>query len=40
MCCFSAKYTAHIIKRKDRLALNQVNLFDRGDMSIRGLLFQ
>jgi len=39
MCCFSAKHTA-LRKSKDRLARNQDNVSEFGDMSIRGMLFQ
>jgi hypothetical protein len=40
ICCFSAKQVALRRKRKDWLARNQNNVSERGDMSIRGLLFQ
>ena len=40
ICCFSAKYTALRRKSKDWLARNQDNVFEWGDMTIRGLLFQ
>jgi hypothetical protein len=40
ICCFSAKHAALRKNGKDWLALNQDNVYDRGDMSIRGLLFQ
>ena len=40
MWCFSAKYEALTIKRKDWLAWNQDNVSEWSDMSIRGLLFQ
>ena len=37
---FSAKHTAFRKKSKDWLARKQDNVSERGDMSIRGLLFQ
>ena len=40
ICCFSAKHAALRSKSKDRLARNQNNVSEWGDMSIRGLLFQ
>ena len=40
ICCFSAKHAALRRKSKDWLARNQDNVSERGDMSIRGLLFQ
>ena len=40
ICCFSAKHTALRRKIKDWLAQNQDNVFEWGDMLIRGLLFQ
>jgi hypothetical protein len=40
MCCFSAKRTSLRIKNKDWSTLNQDNVSERSDMSIRGLLFQ
>ena len=40
MCCFSTKHAALRTKSKDWLAQNQDNVSDRGDMSIRRLLFQ
>ena len=40
ICCFSAKHTTLRRKSKYLLVRNQDNLFERGDMSIRGLLFQ
>ena len=40
ICCFSAKHAALNRKSKDRLARNQDNVSEKGDMSIRGLLFQ
>ena len=40
ICCFSAKHAALRRKSKDWLARNQNNVSERGDMSIRGLLFQ
>ena len=40
ICCFSEKRAALRRKSKDWLARNQNNVSDRGDMSIRGLLFQ
>ena len=40
ICCFSAKNAALRRKSKDWLAPNQDNVFECGDMSIRGLLFQ
>jgi hypothetical protein len=38
--CFSDKHTLLNRKSKDWLAQNQDNVFEWGDMSIRGLLFQ
>ena len=38
--CFSAKHAALRSKSKDWLTRNQDNVFEWGDMSIRGLLFQ
>jgi hypothetical protein len=38
--CFSAKQAALRRKSIDWLARNQDNVFEWGDMSIRGLLFQ
>ena len=40
ICCFSAKHVSLRRKSKDRLTQNQDNVFELGDMSIRGLLFQ
>ena len=40
MCCFSAKRTSLRIKNTDWSTLNQDNVSERSDMSIRGLLFQ
>ena len=40
ICCFSAKHAALRRKSKHRLARNQDNVSEWGDMSIRGLLFQ
>ena len=40
MCCFFTKHAALRRKSKDWLALNQDNVFEWGDMSIRELLFQ
>jgi hypothetical protein len=40
ICCFSAKHAALRRKSKDWLALNQDNVSEWRDMSIRGLLFQ
>ena len=40
ICCFSAKHVSLRRKSKDRLTQNQDNVFEWGDMSIRGLLFQ
>ena len=40
ICCFSAKHTALRRKCKDYLAWNRDNVFEWGDMSICGLLFQ
>jgi hypothetical protein len=40
ICCFSAKNVALKRKSKDWLTQNQDNVFEWGDMSIRGLLFQ
>ena len=38
--CFSAKHAALRRKSIDWLARNQDNVYERGGMSIRGLLFQ
>ena len=40
ICCFSTKHATLRRKRKDWLARNQGNVYEWGDMSIRGLLFQ
>jgi hypothetical protein len=40
ICCFSAKHTPIKRKSKDWLALNQANVSEWGNMSIRVLLFQ
>jgi hypothetical protein len=40
ICCFSAKHAALRSKSKDRLARNQNNVREWGDMFIRELLFQ
>jgi hypothetical protein len=40
ICCFSTKQAALRRKSKDWLARNQNNVSERGDMSIRRLLFQ
>jgi hypothetical protein len=40
ICCFSAKHAAVRRKNKDRLARNQDNVSEWGDMSVHGLLFQ
>jgi hypothetical protein len=40
ICCFSAKHAALRRNGKDWLALNQDNVYEWGDMSICGLLFQ
>ena len=40
ICCFSAKHATLRRKSKDRLAWNQDNLSEWGDMSLRGLWFQ
>jgi hypothetical protein len=40
MCCFSAKHEAFRRKNKDWLVRNHDNVYEWGDMSIRGLLFQ
>ena len=40
ICCFSAKHAVLRIKSKNWLTRNQDNVFEWGDMSIRGLLFQ
>ena len=40
ICCFSAKHAAVRRKSKDRLARNQDNVSEWGDMSVHGLLFQ
>ena len=39
ICCFSAKRASLRRKTKDWLARNHDNVSERGDMSIRGLLF-
>jgi hypothetical protein len=38
ICCLSAKHAALRRKSKDFLALNQDNVSEWGDMSIRGLV--
>ena len=40
ICCFSAKHAALRRKSKDWLAQNQDNVFEWGNISTRGLLFQ
>jgi hypothetical protein len=40
ICCFSAKHAAVRRKSKNRLARNQDNVSEWGDMSVHGLLFQ
>jgi hypothetical protein len=40
MCCFSAKHAALRRKSKDWLTRNQDNVYESGNMSICGLLFQ
>jgi hypothetical protein len=40
ICCFFTKHTALRRKSKDWLALNQDNVSEWGNMSVRGLLFQ
>jgi hypothetical protein len=40
ICCFSAKHVALRRKSKHRLARNQENVFEWGDMSICKLLFK
>ena len=40
ICCFSANHATLRRKSKDWLARNQDNVFEWGDMTIRGLLFQ
>ena len=40
ICCFSAKHAALRSKSKDRLARNQNNVREWGDMFIRELLLQ
>jgi hypothetical protein len=40
ICCFSAKHAALKRKSKNWLTLNQNNVSEWIDMSIRGLLFQ
>ena len=40
ICCFDAKHVALRRKSKDWLARNQDYVFEWGDMSIHGLLFQ
>jgi hypothetical protein len=39
ICCFSAKDAAFRRKSKDWLARSQDNMYEWGDMSIRGQLF-
>ena len=39
VCCFSSYHASLKRKNKDWLARNQDNVFEWGDMSIRGLLF-
>jgi hypothetical protein len=38
ICCFSARHAALRSKSKDWLALNQNNVSEWGDMSIRGVI--
>jgi hypothetical protein len=40
ICCFFAKHAVLRRKSKDKLALNQNNVSEWGDMAICGLLFQ
>ena len=40
ICCFSTKHAALRRKSKDWLSRNQNNVYEWGDVSIRGLLFQ
>ena len=40
ICYFSTKHAELKRKSKDKLAWNQDNVSEWGDMSIRGLLFQ
>ena len=40
ICCFPAKHVALRSKSKDWLTLNQDNVSECGDMSIRGLFIQ
>ena len=40
ICCFSAKHSVLMRKRKDWYARNQDNVSEWGDMYIRGLLLQ
>ena len=40
ICCFSTRHATLRRKSKDWLALNQDDVSEWGDMSIRGLLFQ
>ena len=40
ICCFPAEHTALRSKSKDWLSLNQDNVSELGDMSIRGLFLQ
>jgi hypothetical protein len=40
ICCFSANHAALRRKSKNWLVLNQNNVAEWSDMSIRGLLFQ
>jgi hypothetical protein len=40
ICCLSAKHATLRRKSKDFLALNQDNVSEWGDMSIRGLLLR
>jgi hypothetical protein len=39
MCCFSTDHAALRSKSNDRLAQNQDNVSEWGDMSTRGMLF-
>jgi hypothetical protein len=40
ICCFSSTHAALRRKSKDWWVRNQDNVSERGDMSVRGLLFQ
>jgi hypothetical protein len=40
ICCFSSKYAASRRRNKDWLTRNRDNVSERGDICIRGLMFQ